>query len=238
MTGFSARDLAGGPLEDRFHGFFLDRYPLFAFALAYGCTAVAAAAARPGRPLLRRAVGGALGIVLVLALGLHPTFGGLVLRAGFATGGMSFLTGQASAAANALGAAASALVFGAGLGLGALLAAGPRPAAGGRRRRALVRLGRGFAALLALWWAMGVLALGREAGIAGWPRAPLDGREAAIALLLVAAAFLPHALLRAWPGATESGSVPQVDPARARDYACPVPTARATIRRRCGRGAR
>jgi hypothetical protein len=193
VTGLDARSLAGGPLADHFHGFFLDRYPLFAAALVYGCACIAAAS---GRRAALRVPGALLGAALLVGLGLYPTFGGMILRAGFATGGMSFLTGQALGAANALGAAGSALVYAAALGGGVLLAAGPRPAQGGRARRIAVRVGRGLASFLVLWWAMAVLAAGRAAGVAGWPRAPLDAREAALAALLVAAAFLPHALLR------------------------------------------
>lgn len=148
-----------------------------------------------GRRPTRRVVAAGLGIALLLAVGLYPTFGGLILRAGFATGGMGFLTGQGLGAANALGAAASALAYGAALGLGTVLAAGLRPGSGRRARRIAARAGRAAASFLTLWWAMAVLATGRGAGLAGWPRAPLDAREALLAAALVAAAFLPHAFL-------------------------------------------
>ncbi|MEK6343951.1 MAG: hypothetical protein V4737_08940, partial [Curtobacterium sp.] len=97
---------------------------------------------------LRRTVGswGAL-----LAAGLYPTFGGLVLRGAFATGGMAFLTHQPLWLAYGLGAAVGALTFGGVLGLFAVAANRPL-------RPRLRRVGYGALAFLTLW--LGAILIG------------------------------------------------------------------------------
>ncbi|AWN50201.1 hypothetical protein DK419_23020 [Methylobacterium terrae] len=169
------------------YGFFAERYPLFFAAIAYG---VARAALLPlEAPGWRGWLGALLGLALVLALSLHPTYGGLVLRAGFSVGGVAFLSGQTMTVAQGLGACVAAVVFGSALGLPALAARGlPRR---GTRRRALVR---GLLRFAALAWALFVLAAARDLGLAGFPRLPL-GAQAPLALGLALAAFLPHAVL-------------------------------------------
>lgn len=194
LTGFSQRMVLPGVVEARFYGFFLDRYPLFSAAIVYGLARLVLGAARPGRTgPVRRLVGSAIALVGFLAVCLYPTFGGGVLRAGFATGGMAFLTGQTMPVAYGLGAAAAALVFGLVLGLGGLLATGsPRnDARWGRRLR--IGAGRMLTRTLALWFAFGVLGLATAAGLGAWPRRPLTAAEAGLAAALVLLAFLPHA---------------------------------------------
>jgi len=198
LTGFSQRMVLPSVVEARFYGFFLDRYPLFSAAIVYGLARLVLGAARPGPAgPARRLVGSAIAVVLLLAVCLHPTFGGGVLRAGFATGGMAFLTGQTMPVAYGLGAAAAALVYGLVLGLGGLLATGsPRSdARWGRRLR--IGAGRMLARTLALWFAFAVLGLATAAGLGAWPRRPLGAEEAGLAVALVVLAFLPHAGL-AW----------------------------------------
>ncbi|WP_407521063.1 hypothetical protein [Methylobacterium oryzisoli] len=173
-----------------FYGFFLDLYPLYAFALVYGLARVIAVTVEAmDRPVPLRLVGAGIGLAALLALSLHPTFGGLVLRGGFMVGGMTFLNGAPMPLARALGALAAALVFALPLGLAGLV--------GGRRLKP-GWLGRGLLRLAALWWALGLLGLGR-AVVAGWPARPLTGPEMLAAAGLLAAAFLPHALLAALP---------------------------------------
>ncbi|BCM87487.1 hypothetical protein [Methylobacterium indicum] len=169
------------------YGFFADRYPLFFSAIAYG---VARAALLPlAAPGWRGGLGAVLGIALVLALSLHPTYGGLVLRAGFSVGGVAFLSGQTMIVAHLLGALIAAIVLGSALAVAALVARGlPRR---GDRLRAL---GRGASRVLALAWAMWLLAAARDLGLSGFPRLPL-GSQAPLALGLALAAFLPHAAL-------------------------------------------
>jgi len=194
LTGFSQRTVLPGVVEAWFYGFFLDRYPLFAAAIVYGLARILLGSARPGHVgLVRRGLGGALAVMLLAAACLYPTFGGLVLRAGFATGGMAFLTGQSMPVAYALGSAAAAVVFGLALGLGGLFTPGLARSRAGWGRRLRAGAGRMLARTLALWFAVAVLGLATVAGFGAWPRRPLTGEEAGLAAGLVLLAFLPHA---------------------------------------------
>ncbi|MET7244788.1 hypothetical protein ABZT49_15610 [Methylobacterium sp. EM32] len=188
VTGTTQRSLDAAGFGQWAYGFFADRYPLFFPAIAYG---VARAALLPlAAPHWRGWLGACLGLALVTGLSLHPTYGGLVLRAGFSVGGVAFLSGQPMAVAQGLGAVAAASVLGFALGCAALVARGlPRRGAWGR---ALVRVLLRFAALA---WALGVLAAARDLGLSGFPRLALSGGQAALALGLVLAAFLPHVIL-------------------------------------------
>lgn len=173
-----------------FYGFFLDQFPLYAVALVYGVARVIAVTAEAmDRPVPLRLLGALLGLAVLLALSLHPTFGGLVLRGGFMVGGMTFLNGAPMPLAQALGALAAAFAFALPLGLAGLV--------GGRRRKPGWLL-RGVLRFAALWWAFGLLALGR-ALVAGWPARPLTEPGTLAAAGLITAAFLPHALLSALP---------------------------------------
>ncbi len=49
-TGFDQRTAMPPDVASRFYGFFLDRYPLFAFALVYGLARIVAVAWRRGGP--------------------------------------------------------------------------------------------------------------------------------------------------------------------------------------------
>ncbi|ACA14775.1 conserved hypothetical protein [Methylobacterium sp. 4-46] len=187
LTGFSQARAEAAGYGAWVYGFFLDQFPLYAVAIIYGVARILAVTAEAlDRSAARRLAGAVLGTALLLGLSLYPTFGGAVLRAGFMVGGMSFLNGVPLAAARALGALAALLPFGAGLALAGLV--------GGRRRKPgwLPALA---ARALALWWALGLLGLGRAAGLAAWPQRPLDGAQALLAAGLVLAAFLPHAVL-------------------------------------------
>ncbi|MER2253325.1 hypothetical protein ABS772_25715 [Methylorubrum podarium] len=197
LTGFDQRSAMPPDVAARFYGFFLDRYPLFAFALVYGLVRILAVMVAPGpAPVVRRLVGGLVGLALVLGLSLHPTFGGLVLRAGFGTGSGAFLNGTPMVLAYTMGAGAAAGLFGLAMGLGARLAGrpGPAPAASRWRRAGRAALGA-VAGFLALWFAAALIGLARDAGFGPWPRRPLDARDLVIAALLLTAAALPHLLL-------------------------------------------
>lgn len=196
LAGLSQRSALPADVSAYAYGFFLDRYPLFAFALVYGLARVLAAAATPGpAPLARRALGAAVGLALLIALSLYPTFGGLVLRGGFMTGGVGFLNGLPLWLAFALGAAVSALVFGIAMGLGASLAGPWRRREGGWARRATGAVGRGILRFLTLWFAAALLGFARDAGLGPWPGRAMDGGEAARAAALLVLACLPHAAL-------------------------------------------
>lgn len=186
-AGVTQRGLDAAGFGQWAYGFFADRYPLFFPAVAYGAARVALLpVAAPG---WRGWLGALLGLVLVLGLSLHPTYGGLVLRAGFSVGGVAFLSGQTMTVSHILGAAVAAIVLGSALAVAALVARGlPRR---GTRLRAL---GRGALRVLALAWALWLLASARDLGLSGFPRLPLGG-QAPLALGLVLAAFLPHAAL-------------------------------------------
>ncbi|MFD0933602.1 hypothetical protein ACFQ12_00165, partial [Methylobacterium trifolii] len=123
VLGLSQRSDLPAAVEPLFYGFFLDRYPLYAFALVYGIVRIAAAASGPGPASVpRRVVWGSVGILLLLAVSLYPTFGGLVLRGGFMTGGVAFLAQLPMWLAYMIGAAVAALLFGTVTGLSVALA--------------------------------------------------------------------------------------------------------------------
>ncbi len=187
-TGATQGSLASAGLDAWVYGFFADRYPLFFAAIVYGV--VRAALLPLSAPGWRGWLGAVFGVALVVALSLHPTYGGLVLRAGFSVGGVAFLSGQPMALAQGLGAVVAASVFGGALGFAALIARGlPRR---GTWRRALVR---GLLRFVALAWALGLLAAARDLGLSGFPRRPLVGTQAMVSLGIVLAAFLPHTIL-------------------------------------------
>ncbi|MFH6785677.1 MULTISPECIES: hypothetical protein [Methylobacterium] len=170
------------------YGFFVDRYPLFFAAIAYGMARVALLPA--SAPGWRGWLGALLGLALVLGLSLHPTYGGLVLRTGFSVGSVAFLSGQTMMAAQGLGVAMTAVVFGVAIGLPAVVVSG-LPSRGDRWRA----IGRGLLRLVTLAFAFALLAAARDLGLSGFPRLPLSGVQAALAGGLVLAAFLPHAVV-------------------------------------------
>lgn len=200
ITGFDQNAALPPMVEARFYGFFLDRYPLFCAALVYGLAVILVAMFGPGptRPA-RRLLGGVVGLGLLLGIGLYPTFGGLVLRSAFATGGITFLGHQTMAVSYAIGAAAAAFTFGTALGIGRLLARRRNAGPSGRRHRIVRGAAAFLARYLSLWFALAILGLARTAGLGAWPRRPLDGSDAILAAALTCAAFLPHAAL-IWRG--------------------------------------
>lgn len=190
LLGLTRESPAGTALEPYVHGLFAERYPLFAFAILYGLARIAVEAAWPGPRRILRAGLGLLGATLFLAACLHPTFGGLVLRSGFFSGGMSFLNGQTLTAAYLIGCGVAALVFGLALGTATVLARGQIVLT----RRSLARA---LGSYLALWLGGALIAAPRALGwplLADWPAAPLAPAGALAAAGLVAAALLPHAL--------------------------------------------
>lgn len=196
-TGFDQHTPLPPAIETRFYGFFLDRYPLFAFAIVYGLARLFAAAAQRGSAsVVRRILGGGGAMLLLLTVSLHPTFGGLILRSAFATGGMAFLTQQSMPVAHAVGSASAALVFGLALGAGTLIVGGPRESGPGQRRRLLDGGRTMLTRFPALWFALAVLGLAHEAGFGRWPLRPMSGSDSAVASALVLTAFAPDTLLR------------------------------------------
>jgi hypothetical protein len=196
VSGLSQRSALPASVEPYAYGFFLDRYPIFAFALVYGLVRIVAAIAAPGPASpVRRALLGLAGLALLAVLSLYPTFGGLVLRAGFGTGGMAFLTNTPLWGAYALGAAVAALLFGLAMGVPIRLATLRRRAPDGFGRRVRRALMTAVLSFLALWVGAAILGLSREAGIGPWPRRAFTGAEALRAGLVLLAATLPHALI-------------------------------------------
>ncbi len=192
VTGFSQRSAMPETVEPWVFGFFAGRYPLFAFALVYGLAHLARVAAAPGpAPGARRIVFGVAGAMLLAAAGLYPTFGGVILRAGFATGGMAYLTHQPLWLAYGLGAGVAAALFGGIVGVAAFAANRPL-------RPRLRRLGTGALAFLTLWCGAIVLGLSGPIGLGPWPRRALRPEEVGLAALLLVAAALPHTLLTTW----------------------------------------
>jgi hypothetical protein len=189
VTGFSQRSAVPEAFEPWIYGYFITRYPLFAFALVYGIAHLVAVAAGPGPASVpRRILFGAAGATILALVGLYPTFGGLILRGGFATGGMAFLTHQPLWLAYGLGASVAAAIFGGILGLFALLANRPL-------RPRLRRIGAGALAFLALWFGACVIGLAGDLGLGPWPHRAFRPAEAGLAALLLIVAALPHAAL-------------------------------------------
>jgi hypothetical protein len=193
-TGVTFRDLAGMALEDYFYGYFFDRYPLFIFAIVYGVARIVLAAFEPGaRASWARVVSVPAALVLFLAACFHPTFGGLVVRAGFATGAVMFMSPQPLPPSLAAGTAAAAAFYALVL-YGAVALARLRMPLGWRP---LLRFALSF---LALWWAAAVLISPSIFGIdalARWPGRPPGSSTGWVAAALVLAAFLPDTLLGA-----------------------------------------
>lgn len=189
-SGLTRRDLAGTALDDWFYGFFFDRYPLFTFAILYGLARIVVGAFGSGEARPVRLLSVPLGVMLFLAICLYPTFGGLVVRAGFATGGVLSMS-QPLALAYTAGTAAAAALYGVSLALAQALA----ECRSTPSRSSLLRRLAGF---LALWWAAGVLLVPHAFAVevlAGWPGRPPDASTELVAALLMGAALLPHALL-------------------------------------------
>ncbi len=192
LTGLSRRSGVPQALEPYAYGYFLDRYPLFAFALIYaGARIVAVCAGEGPAGPVRRVVCGVAGLAVLALAGLYPTFGGLVLRGGFATGGMAFLTGQPLWLAYGLGAGVAGVMVAAIVGAFGLLG-------NGILRPRLRRLPWGGLAFLMLWFGAVVIGLGRDLGTGPWPARAFTAPEAGIAAGLLLAAALPHAALNAW----------------------------------------
>lgn len=188
-TGLSQRDAVPEALEPWIFGYYIGRYPLFAFALVYGLGHLARVATAPGPASApRRILFGLAGAAALLAAGLYPTFGGLILRGAFATGSMAFLTHQPLWLAYGLGAAVGALMFGGVLGLFAVAANRPL-------RPRLRRVGSGSLAFVALWFGAILIGLGGDLGVGPWPLRAMRPEEAALAACLLIAAALPHTAL-------------------------------------------
>jgi hypothetical protein len=189
--GFTERSLFGTALEDVFYGFFFRAYPLFFFAVVYGVARVVAAAFEPGPRRALRSFTTPIAVALLLVACLYPTFGGLVLRPGFMTGGVSFLRSVPAAGAVVLGAGAAAFAFAVALGLSSALA----------RLRVTLRwraFGGAILSFLALWLGGVILVIAPRYGfdpVAGWPMRPLSFAAGAQAAALVGLALLPHALV-------------------------------------------
>jgi hypothetical protein len=156
-TGLTNRSLFGTPLEDRFYGFFLDRYPLFLFAVCYGVALIIAAAFEPGWRW-GRMIAAPLGAAVFLALCLHPTFGGLVLRSGYMTGTVGFSMDCRRPRLLRRAQRISARLW-SGLGLGVMLAQLTLPRLGWRP------FGRSILAFLALWLGAVILAVPWASGL-------------------------------------------------------------------------
>jgi hypothetical protein len=189
--GFTERSLFGTALEDVFYGFFFRSYPLFFFAIVYGVLRIVMAATEAGPRRALRSFTTPIAVALFLVACLYPTFGGVVLRPGFMTGGVSFLRSVPATGAVVLGAGAAAFVFALALGLTSALA----------RLGATFRwqaFGRAILSFLALWLGGAILVLAPRYGFdpaAGWPMRPLSFAAGAKAAALVALALLPHALV-------------------------------------------
>ncbi|MCJ2024876.1 hypothetical protein [Methylobacterium sp. J-067] len=188
-SGLSRRSGLPEALEPYAYGYFLDRYPLFAFALVYGAARIVAAAAGPGMAgPVRRVVFALLGLVALGAAGLYPTFGGLTLRGGYATGSMAFLTGQPLWLAYALGAAVAASMVGGIVGVAVIAASRPL-------RPSWRRIGWGALSFVSLGFGAGVVGLAKTFGFGPWPARAMTASEAGLAAGLLLVAMAPHSLL-------------------------------------------
>lgn len=204
-TGLSQASFARTPVEDVFYGFFFRSYPLFLFAAAYGVARiVTAAVTEPGPRRGLRTVTTPLAVALFLVAAFYPTFGGVILRPGFATGGIGFLNGMPAPVAGVLGAGAASFMFGLLLGVATLLATT-------RIRVSKAGLAHGLLAFLALWVGAVILTLPDRLGLDVLDRFPLRAlgfRQAVAVAGLVALAMLPHALVVARRQRRMAGQLP------------------------------
>lgn len=192
LFGISRYELTTGPLGSVFFSFFFDQFAPLSLAIVYGVVRlVSVAVFDPGRARLLRIVTTPIMIAALLVITLYPTFGGVVARSAFFSGGMAFMQGQALVAAYPLGTAIAALVFGLVLGAGIVAI---------RLRIEISRAAFGFAFLrfAALVFAGCVLLAPGWTGVAfygDWPVWPLTGSAAAALVGAGLIAFLPHALI-------------------------------------------
>jgi hypothetical protein len=205
VTGFTERSFFGTALEDVFYGFFFRSYPLFLFALVYGAAWIVAAAAAPDARRGFRAFSTPVAVILFLAAGLYPTFGGLILRAGFVLGGMTFVRGGPAVASVMAGSLAAASAFGLALGPASLLARLSL-------RMSLRRLVALLLRLAALWAGATLVLLSASIGfdpVGSWPVGPLEGWSILNTALAVVLLLLPDTIVAAWlagkAGPTGSG---------------------------------
>ena len=188
-SGLSRRSGVPDILEPYAYGYFIDRYPFFVFALIYGAARIVAACAAPGPGgSVRRTVFALAGVVILGLAGLYPTIGGLILRGGYATGGMAFLTGQPLWIAYALGAAVPAMMLAGIVGLTII-------AANRSLRPRWRRVGWGALSFLCLWFGAAMIGLAHQVGFGPWPARAMTGHEAGIAAGLLLIAMAPHSLL-------------------------------------------
>lgn len=200
-SGLVQQDLLGTPLEPYAFGFFVDRYPLFAFVIVYGIVRILVVAGEPGRRRWLRVLALPLAVALLAALCLYPTFGGLVLRAGFMTTSGAFLNNTPLWLAMTFGSLAAGLTFALGLGLASILA---------RLRMRFSRRAWGWALLsgMAGFWGALVLAFAPRLGFApagAWPVLPLATSAVAWTASLLALALIPHTILIGWRRAAQTG---------------------------------
>lgn len=202
-SGLVQRDLLGTALEPYGFGFFVDRYPLFAFVIVYGLVRILVVAWEPAPCGLSwlRLVTAPLAAVLLVALCLYPTFGGLVLRSGFMTTSGAFLSNTPLWLAMIFGSLAAGVTFAVGLGLASILARLRIRFARRAVRWALLSGAAGF-------WGALVLAFAPQFGFApagAWPALPLTSSAAAWTAALLALALIPHTILVGWRRAGEAG---------------------------------
>jgi len=192
LAGVHSRGLIGTALEPWAFGYFVERFPLFAAMLVYGAARVILVALiPPGASRFARLALLPVALAILLLPALYPTFGGVVIRAAYFTGGMAFLQDAPLVAAWPVGAFVSASVFAATLGLAAVLA---RLAPDPSWRAA----GRALARLVALWFAALVVAAPAALGLpllGEWPIWPMTPGESLAATALVLLALAPHAWL-------------------------------------------
>ncbi|TVR08987.1 MAG: hypothetical protein EA385_08625 [Salinarimonadaceae bacterium] len=192
VFGVSRFELTSGPLGFVFFSFFFDTFAPLSLAIVYGVARLSCVAVfEPGRARLLRVATAPLAIGAFLAITLYPTFGGLVARAAFFSGGMAFVQGQAMLTAYPLGIAVATLLFGLMLGAGIVAI---------RLRLAIspADIGFGILRFASLVFAGCVLVAPGWTGVAlygDWPVWPLSGGEAATLAAAGFAAFLPHALI-------------------------------------------
>lgn len=191
-SGIVGASLDRTPLAFLGFGLFLDRYPIFVFAIVYGAARIVLAGVSAQGRVPLRVVLTPIALLLFLAACLYPTFGGIVLRVGFLVGSFGFLNNIPMALAYALGAMVSGLVFASAMGLGVLLA------------RARLRQGNPAAgalySLVAIVFGALVLAAPRALGgdpLGGWPLVPMSTAAAMLGGLILLVALLPHAALAA-----------------------------------------
>ncbi|HMB11526.1 hypothetical protein [Saliniramus sp.] len=194
--GISRFEIQAGSFAPILHGFFFNTFaPLMILVIYAVARIVAVALLEPSDLALARFVTAPLAVAALLVAALYPTFGGIIARSAFFSGGMMFIEGMMLGAAWLIGIAFAAIIFGFVLGAGVIFV---RLGFAEPGRPPRTRLATGLMRYVALVFAGLILLLPGQTGISlygDWPVWPMQPREAAALTAFSLIALAPHAMI-------------------------------------------